>query len=511
MLQQYFNVLIDQVILDIPNCIAYLDDLLITGSTEDEHLKTLDEVLHKLADYGFTCNPDKCVFFQNSVSYLGFRIDKHGKLPDPTRVEAIKRMPAPKNVKELEAFIGKINYYGQFISSFSSKCKILNQLRKKNARWNWTNDCQTAFNYLLEEISTATTLVHFNDKLPIILATDASHYGVGAVIMHKYPDGSEKPIAFASKTLTDVEIKYSQIEKEGLSIIFGVKKFHQYLAGRSFELITDHRPLLSIFNPAKGIPTTTANRLHRWAIFLMGYNYVIQFKPTERHANADALSRLPIPDDKTFIDCDSLHVNFIQHQHSETWPLTPSVIAQATSTDSILKRVKQFIQSSWPSSISKKQNPALIPYFLNRSSLSIMNDCIMKGDQVVIPSTLQTQVLRLLHKDHLGIVKMKQIARSYCWWSTINRDIKQVTQSCNLCRKFQSLPRPQYHSWEEPKQVWSRIHVDFAGPIYNSKWLIIVDAKSKYPFVIDMHNNTTATNLIQALEQVFDFLGPPEH
>jgi transposase InsO family protein len=505
-----FQRLIDQVILDIPNCIAYLDDLLITGSTEDEHLKTLDEVLHKLADYGFTCNPDKCLFFQDSVSYLGFRIDKTGKIPDPARVEAIKRMPPPKNVKELEAFIGKINYYGQFISNFSSKCKILNQLRKKNARWNWTNDCQTAFNYLLEEISTATTLVHFDDKLPIILATDASHYGIGAVIMHKYSDGSEKPLAFASKTLTDVEIKYSQIEKEGLSIIFGVKKFHKYLAGRSFELITDHRPLLSIFNPAKGIPTTTANRLQRWAIFLMGYNYVIHFKPTEHHANADALSRLPIQDDKTFIDSDSLHVNFIHHEHSEKWPLTPLVIAKATSTDSILKRVKQFIQSSWPSSFSKKQNPELIPYFINRYSLSIMNDCIMKGDQVVIPSTLQTQVLRLLHKDHLGIVKMKQIARNYCWWSTINRDIKQVTQSCNLCRKFQSLPKPQYHSWEEPKQVWSRIHVDFAGPIWNSKWLIIIDAKSKYPFVIDMHNNTTATNLIQALEQVFDFLGPPE-
>jgi transposase InsO family protein len=242
----------------------------------------------------------------------------------------------------------------------------------------------------------------------------------------------------------------------------------------------------------------------------MGYKYLIRFKPSEQHANADALSRLPMPDDRTFIDIDSLQINFIQHEHSETWPLTPLAIAKATSTDSILQRVTQFIQSSWPTSFSKKQNPDLHPYFINRSSLSIMNDCIMKGDQVVIPSTLQTQVLRLLHKDHLGIVKMKQIARSYCWWPTINRDIKHVTQSCNLCQKCQSLPKPQYHSWEEPEQVWSRIHVDFAGPIWNTKWLVVVDAKSKYPFVIDMQNNTTAANLIQALEQVFDLVGPPE-
>jgi hypothetical protein len=179
-----FQRLIDQIIVDIPNCIAYLDDLLITGSTEDEHLNTLEQVLTKLEDFGFTCNPDKCAFFQNSVSYLGFRIDKNGKIPHPVRVDAITHMPPPKNIKELEAFIGKVNYYGQFISNFSSKCKILNQLRKKNVPWSWSRDCQTAFTQLLDEISIATTLVHFDDKLPILLATDASQYGIGAVIMH---------------------------------------------------------------------------------------------------------------------------------------------------------------------------------------------------------------------------------------------------------------------------------------------------------------------------------------
>ena len=178
-----FQRLIDQVIHDIPNCVAYIDDLLITGSTESEHLTTLEQVLIRLADYGFTCHPDKCVFFQDSVSYLDFRLDKHGKLPDPTRVESIVNMPPPKNIKELEAFIGKINYYDSFISNFSSKCKVLNNLRKKNVRWYWSTDCNRVFQQLLVDIATATTLVHFDDKLPILLATNASQYGIGAVYL----------------------------------------------------------------------------------------------------------------------------------------------------------------------------------------------------------------------------------------------------------------------------------------------------------------------------------------
>ena len=135
-----FQRIIDQVIAGIPNSIAYLDDILITGANEEEHLQTLEMVLKRLSQFGFTCNPEKCLFFQDEVSYLGFIIDRHGKRPDPGRVEAIINMPAPKNVKELEAFIGKVNYYGQFISNFSDKCKSLNHLRKQNIRWQWSQE-----------------------------------------------------------------------------------------------------------------------------------------------------------------------------------------------------------------------------------------------------------------------------------------------------------------------------------------------------------------------------------
>ncbi|CAF3487193.1 unnamed protein product, partial [Rotaria socialis] len=352
-----FQRIIDQVIAGISNSIAYLDDILITGKNEEEHLQTLEMVLKRLSEFGFTYNPEKCLFFQDEVSYLGFIIDKNGKRPDPSRVEAIIHMPAPKNVKEIEAFIGKINYYGKFISNFSHKCKPLNELRKKNTRWVWTKECQSSFECLLHEISKTTTLVHCDHRLPLILATDASNYGLGAVLLHRYSDGSEKPIAHASKTLKNTERNYSQIEKEALSIIFGIKKFHQYLAGRTFELVTDHKPLLSIFNPTKGIPVTTANRLQRWAIYLMGYNYSIRYKPTKLHGNADALSRLRIPYNNSFIDSDAIQINYIQQHLIEQWPLKPEEIAKATTNDDILKQVRHFTLTNWPSSFSKSTNP----------------------------------------------------------------------------------------------------------------------------------------------------------
>jgi transposase InsO family protein len=504
-----FQRLIDQVIAGIPNCIAYLDDILITGINEQEHLQTLELVLSRLGEFGFTCNPDKCLFLQNEVSYLGFIIDKNGKRPDPRRVEAISNMPAPKNVKELEAFIGKLNYYGKFISNFSDKCQLLNHLRKKNVSWSWNQECQRAFTNLLQEISSTTTLVHFDRQLPIVLATDASHYGIGAVIMHRYPDGLERPIAFASKTLTAAERNYSQIEKEALSIIYGVKKFHQYLAGRSFELNTDHRPLLTIFNPTKGIPVATANRLQRWAIYLMGYNYNIRYKPTQSHANADALSRLPVGPDESFIDEDAIQINFIQNQLPEQWLLKANEIATATTADPILHLVKKFTLTKWPCSISKKQNPELIPYFNNRHSLSVKNGCVLKDAQVIIPQQLHSRVIRMLHRTHLGIIKMKQLARTHCWWPTMTNDLLEISRSCSICAQSQSLPKPQFQSWEEPQQVWSRVHMDFAGPIWNSKWLIVIDAKSKFPMVVDMENDTTAKNLSHALERIIDWFGPP--
>ena len=151
-------------------------------------------------------------------------------------------------------------------------CGPLNRLRRQDVEWDWSDECDQAFIQLKEMLAQKTRLVHYDPTKPITLAADASSYGIGAVIYQCAPDGTDQPIAFASKTLTSTEKNYSQMEKEALSIIFGVRKFHQYLSGPHFQLTTDHKPLLAIFSPEKSLPVMTLQRLQRWALIMMGYD-----------------------------------------------------------------------------------------------------------------------------------------------------------------------------------------------------------------------------------------------
>ena len=187
-----------------------------------------------------------------------------------------------------------INYYGKFIPNLSSITAPLNQLRHKSKPWKWESQEEEAFQQLKRVLISTRVLVHYDPKLPVKLDCDASVKGIGAVLSHQMKDGIERPIAFASRSLTKAEQNYSQIEWEALSIVWGVKKFQLYLYMKEFTLVTDHKPLTVLFNPTKAIPVITSARIQQRALFLMDYQYRIQFRRTGNHANADALSRLPI-------------------------------------------------------------------------------------------------------------------------------------------------------------------------------------------------------------------------
>ena len=233
---------------------AFLDNITVSGTTPDELLQRLISVFERIQQYGFHVRAEKCQFYWTSIKYLGFIFDKTGRRPDPENISAIKNMSAPTDIKTLRSFLGLVSHYSSFLPELYRIRSPLNHFLKKEITWNWSPECKAAFAKIKASLSSDLLLTHFNPSLDIVVVSDASDYGIGAVISHIFPDGSQEAIAHASRSLTSTERNYGQIEKEASAIIYAIKKFHKMVYGRHFTLVTDHKPLVSIFGSKKGIP-----------------------------------------------------------------------------------------------------------------------------------------------------------------------------------------------------------------------------------------------------------------
>jgi len=346
-----FQALMEQVLNGIEGVVVYLDDILITAPDRTTHLARLAEVMERLEEAGLKLKEAKCMFLQDQVEYLGFIVDATGLHAMPSKVEAVVNAPTPTDVTQLRSFMGLVNYYGRFVPDLATIAHPLHRLMATES-WAWSTEAEDAFNMLKMKLTSPQVLVHYSPDLPIRLACDASPYGVGAVISHVMPDGEERPIAFASRTLTSSERNYSQIEREGLGIIFGVTRFHLYLYGRKFELITDNKPLAIIIGPKKGIPSIAAMRLQRWAVILAAYDYTVTIKRSTENANADGMSRLPVSAEVDVNVLDS-EVNTLLTATLHRLPVAASDIATATKSDPILPQVMEKSISGWPKIVSE--------------------------------------------------------------------------------------------------------------------------------------------------------------
>ena len=499
-----FQKMMDTVLQGIPNVICYIDDILVTGADDEAHLRTLSLVLEKLQKHGIRMKKTKCCFMADSVEYLGHQIDAQGLHPTTDKVDAVVQAPIPKNVQELRSFLGLLNYYGKFLPNLATTLHPLNCLLKKGARWQWTPECNTAFETAKSHLVSSCVLVHYDPTLPLKLAADASAYGVGAVISNVMSNGEERPIAFASRTLQPSERNYAQLEKEALALIFGIKKFHQYLFGRKFTLITDHKPLLAILGPKKGIPSLAAARLQRWAVLLAAYNYELEFKPTDLHSNADGLSRLPLQS-ASQLGAVPEATNYNIRQ-LEVLPITAQAIKAATRTDAILSKVLLYTQQGWPAEVSE----ALQPFITRKCELTIEDGCLLWGVRVIIPKNLQPDILVELHHGHPGISKMKALARGHFWWPGLDKEIEEMAKSCQSCQAVKSgPPAAPLHPWSWPSQPWQRVHIDFAGPFLGKMFLLTMDSHSKWPEVIEM-SQTSTSQTINVLRALFSRYGLPQ-
>ncbi|XP_055921606.1 uncharacterized protein K02A2.6-like [Eupeodes corollae] len=509
-----FQQVMDQMLAGLSGAAAYIDDIFVSGTDLEEHNRNLHEVLCRIQDYGFKIKFAKCRFFVNEVKYLGYVINQHGLHPDPERILAINNMPEPTNVSELRSFLGAINFYGKFVDDMRHLRGPLDELLKANTRWVWTKEHHNSFLNLKKILSSDLVLAHYDPKQNIIVAADASNYGLGACIMHEYQDGTIKAICHASRSLTPTEKAYSQIEKEGLALVFAVTKFHKMVFGRKFKLHTDHKPLLAIFGKKTGIAVHQANRLQRWAVKLLAYDFDISFISTSSFGYADVLSRLidkniQVAEDFVIASIKiEQDVKQILADNLGNLPVTHQMVKFESAKDIILRQIFHFVANGWPNEI--KENGELKAFFNRRENISIIDGCIMFGQRVVVPKLYRRRVLKQLHRGHQGIERTKSIARSFVYWPSIDADIKILIQNCNNCASAAKMPtKTLLQPWPTPTEPWERLHLDYAGPIEGNYFLVLVDALSKWPEIVVTKSITTQRTL-EILSEIFSRFGLPK-
>jgi len=418
-----------------------------------------------------------------------------------SKVRSMLELPTPTSAAEVVTFLGKCTYYGKFIPNLSTIAKPLRDAAQA-VEFTWSKACDAAFCSLRDILASDTVLIAYDEKLPLILATDASPYGLGAVLSHKLANGEERPIAYASRVLSKAEKNYSQIDKEALGIVWGVQRFFYYLYARKFTLLTDHKPLLYIFGPTKTVSKLCISRLNHYTEFLNNFVYDIRYKNTAEHANADALSRLISPvarksREESEVYKFALTIKQIITDEQE-FPVSAAEIAAATLKDASLAPLLPFLK------LGKPHPTATGPV----KEYSLCEGVVLYQNRVVIPEPLRERILKQLHSGHLGIVKMKGLARDFVYWPKIDDDIEAEAKSCDSCQLCQNDPPETKHHWEYPDGPWERIHVDFAGPLKGKYLLIITDAFSKW-IEAKVTTNLTTETTIAVLDELFTQFGIP--
>ena len=333
--------------------------------------------------------------------------------------------------------------------------------------------------------------MHFDPDKPLILSCDASSVGIGAVLLHTTPEGMEQPIAFALRSLLPAERKYAQLQKEGLAIVFGVRRFHQFLWGRHFKIRSDHKPLKYLFSPIQAVPTMASARIQRWALMLGAYHYTVEYQPGKELGHADMLSRLPLPEAPSDVPLPVKVVQLMECLQSA--PVSARQIKVWTGRDPTLSQVRDLVlEGGW----TNVQDPSLQPYQNRKNELSVQDGCVLWGSRVVIPPPGRVRVTHALHESHPGIARMKALARRYVWWPGMDSDIEAKVKKCLQCQTNQRNPTPaSIHPWEWPEHPWARLHADFAGPFMGHMFLLVVDARTKRLEVHPMKLATSQTTM----------------
>ncbi|XP_031335291.1 uncharacterized protein K02A2.6-like [Photinus pyralis] len=502
---EVFQKRISQALEGLEGVVCHFDDVVIFGKDSEEHDSRLDAVLKRLRKTGWTLNKSKCEFRKNTITLLGHVVSKEGVVPDPSKAKAILEMPVPTNVTELKRFLGMINFLGKFVPNLSSIAQPLYELLRHDKDWYWGEEQAKALKSVKRAIAEPPVLALYDSNKETLLSVDSSSHGLGAVLMQRDPGASFKPVAFASRTLSQSEKRYAQIEKEATAIAWGCEKFCDYITGKSITVETDHKPLVAILGE-KDLDSLTP-RLQRIKMRLMRYAYVVKYTPGKELVIADTLSRSPVDTEDSQELAEEI-LAYVQYIIS-SFPSTDdrlSEIVLGQHEDPVCCELSKYCSEGWPARHSISQE--CVPYWQHRNRITLQEGLLMKDSRIVIPQSLRKDILDKLHNGHQGISKCRSLAKQSVWWPGLSTQLEELVKNCVSCIKDQLDPVEPLIPSELPQRPWQVVGTDLLK--LSGQWfLIVADYYSRF-FEIAKLKNLTSECVITHMKSIFARYGVPE-
>ncbi|KAI5731337.1 hypothetical protein M8J77_008443 [Diaphorina citri] len=486
----------------------YIDDIIIFGKTKEEHDGKLEKVLEIARVNNIRFNPEKCIFNVSKVKFLGHVIDENGIHIDDEKVKAIMNLPAPTNRKELERFLGSMNYLAKFIQNYSSRSSPIRDLLNKNSLWIWDENHEKCFQELKNCISNAPVLKFFDVNKDVTLSVDSSSYGIGCVLLQ-----NEQPVAFSSRALNSSQKNYAQVEKEMMAILVGCLKFHKYIFNTKVIVETDHKALESLFKkPLAQVPA----RIQRMMLKIQAYDLEVKYVPGKYLYLADMLSRAPLSLEETSLDNDEIididhdvicQVDLV-HKNVCFSSEKLAKLKEETGRDVCLSKLKVVVKEGWPQD-KKLVDPELVPFWNFRDEINIIDDILFKVNAVIVPKSMQKEALQKAHEGHLGAQYCINRVKDKVYWPNIFSQIKDLCTSCFTCNVHKDNNTKEEIMFHDVYEIpWYKVGVDMFE--FNGKhYVLVVDYYSKF-IETALCSNTSSAVVIAHIKSIFARHGIPQ-
>ncbi|XP_046396811.1 uncharacterized protein K02A2.6-like [Ischnura elegans] len=506
---EHFQRRMSEALTGLKGVVNVMDDILVFAATQPEHDVRLNAVLQRLRENGITLNREKCRFRVAETKFLGHVISaEDGIKPDPEKITAIEKLPQPETVAEIRRFLGIVHYHLKFLPHLADVTQPLRELMREKEPLPWAAMHTKAFQEIKQRLTSAPSLAMYETNRPTRVLADSSSYGLGATLEQRQSDGDWRAVCFASRTLTDTERRYAQLEKEVLALTWACEKLANYLVGKKFLLCTDHKPLVALLG-TKPLSELSA-RVQRFRMRLMRFDYEVIYVPGKKLYTPDALSRSPIsktPKEGDILTDEDveLYVEAVKADLPMSDKLMKEVL-KAQREDERTRRITKYVKEGWP----RKEKLLLedTSFYHERANLSLLDGLLVKGTRVYIPESWRKEILSRIHEGHLGISKCRRRMQQSVWWPGASHQILEMISKCPECLERRPSRVEPLRPTETPARPWQMVGMD----IFHSRgreYLVIVDYFSKYPEVAYLEN-TRATNVIAKIKSIFARHGIPQ-